>query len=127
MPTITTIIGTLADGLYELQGRRVFDGGWIRPVRRIFVNAKISGYFVIVPAGVSASSLSETQWTVYGPIVRRTLAAFYPGAEFAVTTRTVELMDDAFVARGWVFVQTGWLAVYRGESNADDREAYAGT
>ncbi|PLZ00415.1 DNA topoisomerase III [Burkholderia sp. WAC0059] len=129
VPTITKIIGTLTDGPYAPQARRVLDSGWIRPVKRIFDNAKISDHFAIVPTGASASGLSEAEWTVYDLVVRRTLAAFYPDAEFAVTTRTVELLDDVFVARGRVMVQPGWLAVYRAEidsgSRADTAEALA--
>ncbi|MDN7999980.1 DNA topoisomerase [Burkholderia multivorans] len=121
VPTIMNIIGTLADGPYAPQARRVLDGGWIRPVKRIFDNAKISDHFAIIPTGASASGLSEIEWTVYDLVVRCTLAAFYPDAEFAVTTRTVELPDDVFVARGRVLVQPGWLAVYRGESDGDDK------
>ncbi|MBB2981422.1 DNA topoisomerase [Paraburkholderia tropica] len=121
VPTITKIIGTLADGPYAPQARRVLDGGWIRPVKRIFYNAKISDHFAIIPTGAPASGLSEAEWTVYDLVVRRTLAAFYPDAEFAVTTRRVELESDVFVARGRVLVQPGWLAVYRGESDGDDK------
>ncbi|MBU9413516.1 DNA topoisomerase [Burkholderia multivorans] len=117
VPTITKIIGTLADGPYVPQARRVLDNGWIRPVKRIFDNAKIRDHFAIVPTGTSASGLSEAEWTIYDLVVRRTLAAFYPDAEFAVTTRSVELPDDVFVARGQVLVKPGWLAVYRGEGD----------
>lgn len=121
VPTITKIICTLADGAYAPQARRILEGGWIRPTKRIFDNGKISDHFAIVPTDASASGLSEAEWTIYDLVVRRTLAAFYPDAEFAVTTRTVELPDDVFVARGRVMVQPGWLAVYRGETDGDGK------
>ncbi|NGM80180.1 DNA topoisomerase [Burkholderia multivorans] len=122
VPTITKIIGTLAEGgAHAVQARRIIEGGWIRPTKWIFDNGKISDHFAIIPTGASASGLSEAEWTIYDLVVRRTLAAFYPDAEFAVTTRTVELQDDVFVARGRVMVQPGWLAVYRGESDGDSK------
>ncbi|HEB3530071.1 TPA: topoisomerase DNA-binding C4 zinc finger domain-containing protein [Burkholderia cenocepacia] len=122
VPTITKIIGTLAEGgAHAVQARRILDGGWIRPTKRIFDNSKISDHFAIIPTGASASGLSEAEWTIYDLVVRRTLAVFYPDAEFAVTTRTVELQDDVFVARGRVMVQPGWLAVYRAERDGDNK------
>jgi len=122
VPAITQVIGTLADcGAHAVQARRILEGGWIRPTKRIFDNGKISDHFAIIPTGASASGLSEAEWTIYDLVVRRTLAAFYPDAEFAVTTRTVELQDDVFVARGRVMVQPGWLAVYRAESDGDSK------
>jgi DNA topoisomerase-3 len=122
VPTITKIIGTLAEGgAHAVQARRILEGGWIRPTKRIFDNGKINDHFAIIPTGASASGLSEAEWTIYDLVVRRTLAAFYPDAEFAVTTRTVELQDDVFVARGRVMVQPGWLAVYRVESDGEGK------
>ncbi|SDE08851.1 DNA topoisomerase [Paraburkholderia lycopersici] len=125
VPAITKIIGTLTEGPYAAQARRILEGRWIRPTKRIFDNGKISDHFAIIPTGASASGLSEAEWTIYDLVVRRTLAAFYPDAEFSVTTRTVELPDDVFVARGRVMVQPGWLAVYRGEIEGDGQGAQA--
>ncbi|PRZ56007.1 DNA topoisomerase-3 [Paraburkholderia fungorum] len=117
--TITQIISTLADSGYAAQVRPILDGGWIRPAKRIFDNARISDHFAIIPTGTQASGLSKAEQAIYDLVVRRTLATFYPDAEFAVTVRTVCLGDDRFVARGRVMVQAGWLAVYRSESEVD--------
>jgi DNA topoisomerase III len=118
VPTITKVIDGLAEGAYTQLARRILDCNWIRPTKRIFDNSKISDHFAIIPTGTHASNLSEVEQAIYDLVVRRTLATFYPDAEFAVTVRTVCLGYDRFIARGRVMVEPGWLAVYRGESEA---------
>jgi DNA topoisomerase-3 len=52
-------------------------------------------------------------------IARRFVAAFYPAAEFDVTTRISTVSGHGFRTEGKVLTAPGWLAVY-GKSTVDD-------
>ncbi|QVN18975.1 DNA topoisomerase [Burkholderia pyrrocinia] len=117
LPTVTQIMGALTESGYAKEANPILEQNWIRPTKRIFDNSKISDHFAIIPTGDTPSGLSQAEQAIYDLVVRRMLAAFYPDAEFAVTTRTVQLGDDRFVARGKVLVTPGWLAVYKGETS----------
>ncbi len=83
--------------------------------KRIFNTAKVSDHHAIIPTGTIAK-LSETEQKVYDMVVKRTIAVFYPHAEFEQTTRlsTVEESGnkDVFKTEGRVLVVPGWLEVY---------------
>ena len=68
-------------------GQTVLENGWVRPNKRIFNNAKISDHFAIIPTGTAPKNLDEMEAKVYDMIARRFVAAFFPAAEFDVTTR----------------------------------------
>ena len=67
--------------------RRCSTNGWVRPNKRIFNNAQISDHFAIIPTGAEPKNLDEMEAKVYDMIARRFVAAFFPAAEFDVTTR----------------------------------------
>ncbi|MBE2212992.1 MAG: DNA topoisomerase 3 [Opitutaceae bacterium] len=124
-------IPTVRQTLQALQGdltahaARVLDEGWVRPNKRIFNNAQISDHFAIIPTPVDAGHhhLDEMEAKVYDMIARRFVAAFYPSAEFDVTTRisTVAGIHE-FKTEGKVLTSSGWLAVY-GKTAVDEDEA----
>ena len=62
---------------------------WVRPNKRIFDNAKVSDHFAIIPTLVPPKHLNELEAKLYDFVVKRFLAAFYPPAQFLVTTRTM--------------------------------------
>lgn len=80
--------------------------------RRVFNGAKVSDHFAIVPTGQIPRSLDEAEKKLYDMVTRRFIAAFYPQAEFEITTRISRIGDDAFKTDGKVLVVPGWLAVY---------------
>ena len=53
-------------------------------------------------------------------VVRRFIAAFYPSAEFDITTRTSKVGDHNFKTEGKVLVEPGWLAVHGKVGNAQE-------
>src|SRR5262249_53644652 len=60
---------------------------WVKPNKRIFDNEKVSDHFAIIPTLVQPKHLNELEAKLYDFVVKRFLAAFYPPAEFMVTTR----------------------------------------
>ncbi len=119
-------IPTVRDTMRALQGDlgkhadKVLAEGWVRPNKRIFNNEQISDHFAIIPTASEAKNLDEMEAKVYDMIARRFVAAFYPSAEFDVTTRisTVAPSHD-FKTEGKVLTFPGWLAVY-GKTTVDD-------
>jgi len=92
---------------------------WVRPNKRIFDNAKVSDHFAIIPTLVQPKHLNELEAKLYDFVVKRFLAAFFPPAEFMVTTRTTRVEGEPFRSEGKVLVAPGWLAVYGKEAQSD--------
>ena len=98
---------------------------WVKPNKRIFDNAKVSDHFAIIPTLVAPKHLNELEAKLYDFVVKRFLAAFYPAAEFLVTTRITRVAGEPFKSEGKVLVVPGWLAVYGKEAQVDDGPAQA--
>ncbi len=119
LPTCRETLGVIEGDLGK-HARTVLDQGWLRPNKRIFNNAQISDHFAIIPTTTVPGNLDEMEAKVYDMIARRFVAAFFPSAEFDVTTRisTVAPGHD-FKTEGKVLTSAGWLAVY-GKTAVDD-------
>jgi DNA topoisomerase-3 len=119
IPTVRETLESLGGGL-QPHARQVLDSGWVRPNKRIFNNAQISDHFAIIPTKHNTGHLDDLEGKVFDMIARRFVAAFFPSAEFDVTTRisTVAPGHD-FRTEGKVLTVPGWLAVY-GKSAVDD-------
>jgi DNA topoisomerase-3 len=124
IPTCRATLGAL-DGDLAAHGQKVLAEGWLRPNKRIFNNAQISDHFAIIPTGSEMKNLDEMEAKVYDMIARRFVAAFYPAAEFDITTRisTVATVHQ-FKTEGKVLTAPGWLAVY-GKSVVEEESGAA--
>ncbi|RZI79702.1 MAG: DNA topoisomerase III, partial [Rubrivivax sp.] len=98
--------------------------GYVKPVKRVFDNAKVSDHFAIIPTLQAPKSLTDIEAKLYDLVVKRFLAVFYPSAEFMVTTRITKIpaagKEHHFQTNGKVLVKPGWLAVYGKEAQDDD-------
>jgi DNA topoisomerase-3 len=94
----------------------------VRPTKRIFNNAQVSDHFAIIPTTHEAKNLDEMEAKVFDMIARRFIAAFYPPAEFDITTRTSTVTGHDFKTEGKVLTFAGWLTVY-GKTTVDDDSA----
>ncbi|MCC6248407.1 MAG: DNA topoisomerase III [Rubrivivax sp.] len=98
--------------------------GYVKPVKRVFDNSKVSDHFAIIPTLQAPSTLGELEAKLYDLIVKRFLAVFFPSAEYLVTTRTSRVKAGAdmhhFQTNGKVLVNPGWLAVYGKEAQDED-------
>ncbi len=117
--TCRQTLGNLQGDLAK-HGQTVLEKGWVRPNKRIFNNAQISDHFAIIPTGTEPKNLDEMEAKVYDMIARRFVAAFFPAAEFDVTTRISTVAPaHEFKTEGKVLTSPGWLAVY-GKTTVDD-------
>jgi len=121
-------IPTCRETLINLSGdlgahaQKVLDEGWLRPNKRIFNNAQISDHFAIIPTAHEAKNLDEMEAKIFDMIARRFVAAFYPAAEFDITTRISAVGAHDFKTEGKVLTFPGWLGVY-GKNTVDDDSA----
>ncbi len=119
IPTVRQTLQNLSGDLGQ-HASTVLAQGWLKPNKRIFNNAQISDHFAIIPTTTKPANLDEMEGKVYDMIARRFVAAFFPSAEFDITTRisTVAPGHD-FKTEGKVLTAPGWLAVYN-KSVVDD-------
>ena len=103
--------------------------GYVKPIKRVFDNAKVSDHFAIIPTLQAPKSLSEIEAKLYDLVVKRFLAVFFPSAESMVTTRISTVKVGAklypFQTNGKVLVKPGWMAVYGKEVQEDDANLVA--
>src|SRR4029434_3550544 len=99
---------------------------WVKPNKRIFDDSKVSDHFAIIPTLQQPRHLNELEAKLYDFVVKRFLAAFYPPAEFLVTTRITRVEREPFKSECKVLVVRGWLAVYGKEAQGDDASAKPG-
>ena len=119
IPTCRETLNNLSGDLGK-HAHQVLEAGWLRPNKRIFNNAQISDHFAIIPTAHEAKNLDEMEAKVFDMIARRFVAAFFPAAEFDVTTRTSTVAPGHdFKTEGKVLTFPGWLAVY-GKNTVDD-------
>ena len=106
--------------------QQALDGGYVKPSKRIFDNAKVSDHFAIIPTLQAPSGLSDAEQKLYDFVVRRFLSVFFPSAEYQITTRisTVEHEGKRYPFRsdGKVLVKPGWLAIYGKEAQDEEAE-----
>ena len=90
--------------------------GYVKPIKRVFDNTKVSDHFAIIPTLQAPKSLTDIELKLYDMVVKRFLAVFYPSAEFMVTTRHSKVQhagrEYVFQTNGKVLMNAGWLAVY---------------
>jgi DNA topoisomerase III len=104
---------------------KVVAQNWVKPNRRIFDNKKVSDHFAIIPTLQIPNDLSEAEGKLYGLVLKRFLAIFFPAAEYRVTTRLTQVQGHRFKTEGKVLVTPGWLAVYGKEAQVDDANLVA--
>jgi DNA topoisomerase-3 len=108
-------MGMLADsGMKHLApfAKQAIDGSYVKPIKRIFDNAKVSDHFAIIPTLQAPSGLSDAEQKLYDLVVKRFLSVFFPSAEFMVTTRISQSVGHSFRTVGKVLVKPGWLAIW---------------
>ena len=112
-----------------VHARTAIKEGYVKPIKKIFDNAKVSDHFAIIPTLLPPKSLSEIEAKLYDMVAKRFLAVFFPSAEFMVTTRISTVAaagkEHRFQTNGKVMVKPGWLAVYGREAQEDDANLVA--
>ena len=134
LPTISATIdnmGKLAEYgeiVEDLKQKNLLTSG----NKRVFDNSRVAAHYAVIPTGsiktasgeMSLSSLSANdlkeilppdEYNIFHLVALRTCAAFYPPAEYMVTTRITAASGSVFKTSGRILKKQGWLAVYGGQ------------
>jgi len=118
LPVAKQTLGNLSGSL-GAHAQKALTNDWVRPNKRIFNNAQISDHFAIVPTTSEAKSLNDAEAKIFDMVARRFVAAFYPAAEFDVTTRFSGVGAHKFKTVGRVLTTAGWYEVERNAADND--------
>jgi DNA topoisomerase-3 len=127
LSVVKKTMAVLADGdlpgpMRELgrHAKQALKADYVKPMKRVFDNAKVSDHFAIIPTLQTPTHLSDAEAKLYDLVVKRFIAVFYPAAEYLVTTRVTTVGAHSFQTNGRVLVNAGWQAVYGKEVQDED-------
>ena len=120
---VRKVMSTFGDPTLARHAKKALSNDWVKPTKRVFNNAKVSDHHAIIPTGASPAHLDEYERKIFDMVARRTVAVFYPAAQFEVTTRITRVEGEPFKTDGKIIVDPGWLAVYGKEANGEDDQA----
>lgn len=121
IPTVYATLNRMlkCHGDYSQAIEKILQYKWVKPNKRIFNNAKVSDHFAIIPTGQTTNELNQQEREVYNMILLRFIAAFYPPAQYEVTTRITRVEGEPFKTEGKVLINPGWLEVYGKEQTQE--------
>ena len=90
--------------------------------KKVFDASKVTDHHAIIPTGVPATGLTDTERNVYDLIARRFIAAFYPDCKFATTTVLGNVDGIGFKATGREILDAGWRTVYASDADNTGEE-----
>src|SRR5882724_13327886 len=122
LPVVRQTLGNLSGSL-QTHAQKALEKNYVQFNKRIFNNAQIGDHFAIIPTASEAKNLDDAEAKIYDLVARRFVAAFYPAAEFDVTTRVSRVAAHKFKTEGKVMTSAGWLEVY-GKSAVDENSAH---
>ena len=120
---VRKVMSTFGDPALARHAEKALGNDWVKPTKRVFDNAKVSDHHAIIPTGASPAHLDEFERKIFDMVARRTIAVFYPAAQFEVTTRITRVEGEPFKTDGKIIVDPGWLAVYGKEVGRGDEQA----
>ena len=113
---VRKVMSSFEDRTLATHAEKALRSDWVKPIKRVFNNAKVSDHHAIIPTGASPVHLDEFERKIFDMVARRTIAVFYPPAQFEVMTRITRVEGEPFKTEGKVIVDPGWLAVYGKEA-----------
>ena len=80
--------------------------------KKVFDNSKVTDHHAIIPTGVPARNLTDTERKVYDLVARRFIAVFYPDCKISTTTVMGEVDKIEFRVTGKQILEPGWRVVF---------------
>src|SRR5216110_819703 len=106
---VRKVMSSFDDRTLATHAEKALRNEWIKPTKRVFDNAKVSDHHAIIPTGTSPAHLDDFERKIFDMVARRTIAVFYPAAQFEVTTRITRVEGEPFKTDGRIIVDPGWL------------------
>lgn len=120
---VRKVMSSFGDPMLSPHAEKALRNDWVKPTKRVFNNAKVSDHHAIIPTGTSSGHLDDFERKLFDMVARRTIAVFYPPAQFEVTTRITRVEREPFRTDGKIIVDPGWLAVYGKEAAGEGEQA----
>src|SRR5262249_36544539 len=102
--------------------RKVLDGNWVKPNKRIFNAATVADHFAVIPTGAVSRLPDEHERKIFDLVVKRFVAVFFPPAQYENTNRITRVEGEPFKTEGKILVAPGWLEVYGREAASEKPE-----
>ncbi|KRP36316.1 MAG: DNA topoisomerase III [Opitutaceae bacterium BACL24 MAG-120322-bin51] len=94
--------------------------------KRIVDDQKVSDHHAIIPTEVLGDQLAGDERKLYGAVLVRLIAVFFPPCIKAVTVVDAIAAEEPFRARGKVLVDAGWQALYAKDKPVQSDDAKEG-
>lgn len=94
----------------------------IKKSKKVFDNAKVTDHHAIIPTGVRANNISDTERKVYDLVTRRFIAVFYPNCQISTTTVLGEAAKVEFKVTGKQILDPGWRVVFEKQTSNQEEE-----
>ncbi len=107
---------------YETLTEKILTEKKIPKSKKVFDNSKVTDHHAIIPTGVAANNITETERRVYDLVTRRFIAAFYPNCKVATTTVLGEAAKIEFKVTGKQILDAGWRVVFEQKNQSADNE-----
>lgn len=118
-PTIAPLLEALRRLKPDAIGQ--LDLSALKFTKRIVDDKKVSDHHAILPTEVLGDGLTGDARKLYGAVLTRLIAVFFPPCIKAVTVVDAVAAEEPFRARGKVLVDAGWQALYgKGPSESSD-------
>ncbi len=90
--------------------------------KRFVDNSKVTDHtaIIITDQAVDLTALSENEQKIYWLVAKRTLAIFYPPAQFKKTKITTTVADETFTTNAREVIELGWRVVLSQEEDNDN-------
>lgn len=107
---------------YETLTEKILTEKKIPKSKKVFDNSKVTDHHAIIPTGVAANNITETERRVYDLVTRRFIAAFYPNCKVATTTVLGEAAKIEFKVTGKQILDAGWRVVFEQKNQSLENE-----
>ncbi|HIN27543.1 TPA: type IA DNA topoisomerase [Candidatus Poribacteria bacterium] len=89
---------------------------------RIINDKKVTDHHAIIPTGKVPRDLPSPSANIFGAVLTRLIAAFYPKCIKEITTVGAVSNSVSFEARGTRIIDPGWTVLYPTQNNKDSSE-----
>ncbi|MDM8523562.1 DNA topoisomerase 3 [Desulfococcaceae bacterium HSG8] len=83
--------------------------------KRVFNDARLTDHHALIPLSPVPGNADDEEKKVYGLVLRRFAAAFYPDCEYEQTEIVTEVRKETFRTKGKRILRPGWQTVYEDE------------
>lgn len=94
--------------------------------KRVFDNSKVTDHHAIIPTGVPATNMTQSEKMVYDLVARRFIAEFHPDCEVSTTTVSGKIADIEFKASGKQILEPGWRIVEQRQQSSATNQTQQG-